>query len=128
MCAGQVSSQAAVGLYGIGEIKWFGGINSATGRQNNFGFIATRGGDLYFHRSSSLSPPEILTEGAKVAFVAIEGEKGKIAKSVQVMAKMDDGALAALINGANSLRPDEVMTAVSFMKSIDAVQDEVFRR
>lgn len=127
MCAGQVSSQAVEGLYGIGEIKWFGGINNATGRQNNFGFIATRGGDLYFHRSSSLSPPEFLTEGAKVAFVAIEDEKGKIAKSVQVIAKMDDGALAALINGATSFRPDEVMTAVSFMKSIGAVQDEAFR-
>jgi cold shock CspA family protein len=127
MRAGQASSQNADGLAGIGEIKWFGGINKATGRPNNFGFIATRGGDLYFHRSSSLSPPEILIEGAKVAFIAVEEAKGKVAQSVQVISKMDDEALTTLIKGAASLGPDEVLTAISFMKSIGAVQDEVFR-
>lgn len=123
----QMPSKAAESVPGIGEIKWFGGINGITGRENNFGFIATRGGDLFFHRSDSLSPPEALTEGAKVSFIATEGKKGKEAKLVQIMSSMDDGALTALINGLPALLPDDVMTAVSFMKTIGAVKNEVFR-
>ncbi len=127
MRSGHASSQNVDGLPGIGEIKWFGGINNATGRHNNFGFISTDAGDLYFHRSSSLSPPEILSAGAKVAFIFVEEAKGKVAKSVQVISKMDDEALTALIKGASSLGPKDVMSVIPFMKSIDAVQEEAFQ-
>ena len=120
-------SKATESISEIGEIKWFGGINGNTGRENNFGFITSRGGDLYFQRSDSQSPPESLTEGAKVAYVAIEGKKGKAAESVQIMSRMDDEALTALVNRSPSLEPGDVMTAVSFMTAIGAVQEQVFR-
>ena len=123
----QRPSKAGKNIPEIGEIKWFGGTNRTTGRENDFGFIASRGGDLYFHRSDSLSPLETLTEGEKVAFVAIEGKKGKAAKSVRILSRMDDVALTALVYSVPSLEPDDVMTAVSFMQAIGAIQDEVFR-
>ena len=123
----QRPSKAGKSIPEIGEIKWFGGINGTTGRENDFGFIVSRGGDLYFRRSDSLSPPETLTEGAKVAFVSIDGKKGKAAIAVRIMSRMDDEALTALVNRSPSLEPDDVMTAVSFMKAIGSVQDEAFR-
>ena len=120
-------SKTAESIPGIGEIKWFGGINRNTGRENDFGFIATLAGDLYFHRSDSLSPPKDLTEGATVAFNAVEGRKGKAAKSIRVMSRMDNEALMDLVNGSPPLPPDDVMTAVSFMKQLGPCEDEVFR-
>lgn len=120
-------SKSAKRTPGIGEIKWFGGINGETGRENDFGFIATRGGDMYFHRSDSLSPPEDLTDGEKVAFDAVEGRKGKAAKFVRIMSRMDDGALADLVSGSPPLPPDDVMTAISFMNEIELCEDEIFR-
>ena len=123
----QRSSRVAEKLTGIGEIKWFGGVNGKTGKENDFGFIATRDGDLFFHRSDSLSPPEALAEGEEVAFITVEGKKGKTAKLVQLLSSMDDIALAAFINNLPALSPDDVMTAVSYMGTIGAVQDAVFR-
>jgi cold shock CspA family protein len=123
---GRGPSNSAEGVPGIGEIKWFGGINGNTGRENDFGFVATPAGDLYFHRADSLSPPEELTEGTKVAFNATEGRKGKAAKSVQIMSRMDDAALADLVIGSHHLPPADVMTAVSFMQGIGPCEDEVF--
>jgi cold shock CspA family protein len=124
---GRVPSKTAENAPGTGNVKWFGGINGNTGHENDFGFIDTLAGDLYFHRSDSLSPSEELTEGVTVTFIAVEGRKGKAAKSVRVMSGMDDDALINLINGSPSLAPDDVMTTVSFMEGIESCEDEVYR-
>lgn len=111
---------------GIGEIKWFGGTNGKTGRENDYGFIATPSGDLFFHRSDSISPTETLIEGAKVSFLNIEGRKGKAAGSVSVLSRMDDVDLSALVDGFHSLQPEDVLTVASHMKAIGPIENEVF--
>ena len=38
-------------LRGYGSVKWFGGVNSKTGRENHFGFIEDLSGkDVFVHR------------------------------------------------------------------------------
>lgn len=111
----------------IGEIKWFGGVNRDSGLENKFGFISTRHGDIFFHRSESISPTTQLTEGAKVTFIPFEEKKGKVATSVQVLSGMDDVALLTLIDVNPCFPPDDVMTVVSFVKSIGAVEKVVLK-
>ena len=123
----QAPNKSAELVSAIGEIKWFGGINGNIGRENDYGFIASRNGDLYFHRSDSLSPLEELAEGVRVAFNIVDGKKGKVAKSVRTMSGMHEGALAALVNASPSLPPDDAMTAVLYMKGIGPCEDAVFR-
>lgn len=118
-------TKEAKGIPGIGEIKWFGGFNGNTGRENDFGFIATQAGDLYFHRSDSLALPEALIEGAMVAFNVVDGRRGKAAKSVQLLAGMNDVAILALVISGRLL-PAEVMLAVEHLGHVTQLEDEVF--
>lgn len=82
----------------LGEIKWFGGTNKQTNRENDYGFIAGPDGDVYFPRSQSLSPPESLVTGAHVLFMRSEGKSGKpAAESVRVLSLIPDAELVTLL-------------------------------
>lgn len=113
-------------ISGIGKVKWFGGV-TRTGRENDFGFITTHAGDLYFQRSDSLCTAEDLTEGAAVVFNVIEGKKGKAAKAVRLLAQLGDEAIASIVNCSPSLPSGDVVTAASFMESIDSCEEAVFQ-
>jgi cold shock CspA family protein len=71
----------AAGQYGTGVIKWSGGFSNKIGRENDFGFIETKTGDLFFHKSNVLSPWEQLSASTLVMFRCVEGRKGKMAAS-----------------------------------------------
>lgn len=90
----------------LGEIKWFGGINKQTNRENDYGFISVPDGDVYFPRSQSLSPPESLVAGAQVLFIRSEGRKGKpAADSVRVISLIPDAELVTLVLDAENFSP-----------------------
>lgn len=111
----------------IGQVKWFGGRNKSTGRENDFGFIASQSGELYFQRSDVLSPLNGIVEGVEVAFVVVDGAKGPAAKLVQVLSMMSDELLVKLIKGNSRIPPEEVITVAPFMRSVDSVQDEIVK-
>ncbi len=47
----------------IGKVKWFGGYNAKTERENNFGFLARREKpDLYIHREQTPKDCVVLRE------------------------------------------------------------------
>lgn len=57
----------------IGKIKWFGGHNNKTGRQNDFGFIACEGkpNDIFVHLRQINCSATALREGTIVTFEVI---------------------------------------------------------
>lgn len=62
----------------IGRIKWFGGVNRKTGRENHFGVIAhVSKTDLYVHRRDVRCAIKQLTEGVPVTFEP-GGESGSL--------------------------------------------------
>ncbi|MDB9345772.1 cold shock domain-containing protein [Nodularia spumigena CS-586/05] len=54
----------------VGQVKWYGGVNSKTGRINNFGFIShiTKPDDLYFHKRDIKCNIELIDEDSIVSF------------------------------------------------------------
>ncbi|WP_156902058.1 hypothetical protein [Azohydromonas australica] len=112
----------------IGEIKWFGGINGQTGRKNDYGFISTLEGDLYFHRTFSTSPLELLIPGAKVVFLRIKGRDGRpAAASVRVLTDMSDGERVALLREIENISPEYVIAIVLSRDVIPPCENEALR-
>jgi len=112
----------------LGEVKWFGGLNGQTGRENDYGFISAPGGDLYFHRTQSLSPPESLTPGAKVVFLQAEGRKGKpVAGSVRVLSLMPDAELVALLKDSEAFSPEDTLAIVLCRDALAPCENEALR-
>ena len=78
-----------------GEVEWFGGYNSNTGRENNYGFIRTSDGLSYFvHRKAVVDESE-LDEGDWVSFITREyttkrGETTIKAQHVQLIEPTED--------------------------------------
>ncbi|MDB9309443.1 cold shock domain-containing protein [Aphanizomenon sp. CS-733/32] len=54
----------------VGQVKWYGGINSKTGRINDFGFIShiTKPDDLYFHNRDIKCNIEFIDKDVIVSF------------------------------------------------------------
>lgn len=54
----------------VGQVKWYGGLNSKTGRVNDFGFIShiTKPDDLYFHKRDIKCNTEFIGKDAVVSF------------------------------------------------------------
>lgn len=110
----------------VGEVRWFGGVNGKTGRENNFGFIAGADGDVYFHRSETFSPIESLTEGAKVVFRQVEDREGKLfGESVRVLMQMPDRELVDLLKLGDALSAEDVLTVVLYRTALLPCEDEV---
>jgi|SRR5690554_1864724 len=67
----------------LGVVKWFGGFNSKTNRENDFGFIESiRGEDIFVHKSALIESTTLL-EGGKVSFSVTQGAKGPQATEVR---------------------------------------------
>jgi cold shock CspA family protein len=101
-----------VGQYGAGVIKWSGGMNNQTGRENDFGFIETQTGELFFHRSSVLSPWEQFTASKQVMFRCVKSRGAKMAASeVDVFEVCSDEALLKFLPTGEDL--SEVVGSIS---------------
>ncbi|MCL4252530.1 MAG: cold shock domain-containing protein, partial [Anaerolineae bacterium] len=76
----------------IGRVKWYGGYNSKTGKENDYGFIERYDGkDVFVHSSRLICLPSELYDGVFVIFNLIEGKKGYEAEKVQIyVSKIDD--------------------------------------
>jgi cold shock CspA family protein len=86
------------GQYGTGVIKWSGGFNNQTGKENDFGFIETKTGEVFFHKSNVISPWEQLSASTRVMFRCVKSRGGKMAASeVGVLEGFPDEALLKFI-------------------------------
>lgn len=112
----------------LGDIKWFGGLNGQTGRENEYGFISAPGGELYFHRTQSLSPLDSLAPGAKVVFLQAEGKNGEsAARSVRVLSLMPDAELVALLKDSKAFSPEDALTVVLCRGALEPCENEALR-
>lgn len=112
----------------LGEVKWFGGFNNSTGRENHYGFIEAGGVDLFVHRSAVLSPPDTMVAGAKVLFHRLEDRSGKpAAAAVRVLTGMSDGELVVLLKETPNPSPDLVLTIALMRMELTPFHNEVFR-
>ncbi|EGR0550170.1 cold shock domain-containing protein [Vibrio cholerae] len=80
----------------LGKVKWFGGHNNKTGRENDFGFIEIDGGESVFVHKSSLENCRILKEDNLVLFSKLAGKKGPQADSVFRLFTFEDNSLDTL--------------------------------
>lgn len=73
----------------IGKIKWYGGFNSKTGKNNEFGFISTRENneDYFFHLKDIASKSSEFKENDEVIFIAQQSKKGEKATKVQLFSE-----------------------------------------
>jgi cold shock CspA family protein len=112
----------------LGEVKWFGGLNGKTGRENDFGFISGPDGEVFFHRSQTFSPGEYLIEGAKVVFLLVKGRDGKfLGESVRVLLQMPDRELVDLLKLEDGLSAEDVLTVVPYRTVLSPCENEVLR-
>ncbi|HIF9189931.1 TPA: cold-shock protein [Photobacterium damselae] len=74
----------------LGKVKWFGGHNSKTDRENDFGFISMDNGESVFVHKSSLENCSALIEGNLVLFFKVAGKKGYQAESVTRLFEFDN--------------------------------------
>ena len=112
----------------LGEVRWFGGLNRKTGRENDYGFISGPDGDIFFHRSQAFSPTESLTEGAKVVFRQVEGRDGKLlGESVRVLLQMTDRELVDLLKLQDALLAEDLLTVVLYRTALSPCENEVLR-
>lgn len=69
----------------IGRIKWYGGYNSKTDRENKFGFLdSIEYGGVFVHESGLICSPLCMKEGLWVTFHVVDGEKGTAAADVDL--------------------------------------------
>lgn len=108
--------------YLAGWVKWFGGKNSHTGRINEFGFITSRGFEVYFHQSAVVAGIESIRQDTPVAFTLETGSQRNrpAAHSVHVLARLQDiGTLTALFTQGTSDARLLILTQSSLQLPID---------
>lgn len=112
----------------LGQVRWFGGFNNSTGRENHYGFIEAEGIDFFVHRSAVLSSKDSMIEGAEVLFHRLEDCSGKpAATAVRILSEMSDDELVALLNETPNPSPDLVLTVTLMRKELAPFRNEVFR-
>lgn len=110
----------------LGRVKWFGGFNNYTGRENHFGFIESEGVDFFAHRSHVLSPQEKMTEGAEVLFHRFEGRDGKLAaKAVRVLSATSDDELVRVVRAGPAPSADLIITIALKRKKLEPFIEDV---
>ncbi|HDY7683945.1 TPA: cold shock domain-containing protein [Vibrio vulnificus] len=83
----------------LGKVKWFGGHNSKTDRENDFGFIFMDNGESAFVHKSSLENCSSLEEGDWVLFTQVAGKKGIQAESVTRLFPFNEDILNIFVFG-----------------------------
>lgn len=92
-----VNSSGSTGWY-LGNVLWFGGYNSKTDRENNFGFLTSESGiELFFHKNE-ISGNYTPTDNTLVLFRDGIGRNGKpTAFNVHLLDKTDEETAEFLI-------------------------------
>lgn len=112
----------------LGKVKWFGGTNKLTGRENHFGFIESEGVDFFVHRQALLCPQDSMIDGAEVLFHRAEYRSGKpSATSVCVLSGISNDELVALLKETPNPSLVLVLTIVLTKKELTPFSNEVFR-
>lgn len=72
-------------------VKWFGGRNNSTGRDNDFGFLETnRSEDIFVHKNAVINKP-LLVEGELVLYEIGKNNRGKVnASNAYALSKNDN--------------------------------------
>jgi cold shock CspA family protein len=81
----------ALALRELGVVKWFGGFNKKTNRENDFGFIESLEGEDVFLHQSSLPEGFVAVEGDKITFVREQSDRGPKAHDVRLFSPSDEG-------------------------------------
>ena len=77
----------------FGAVKWIGGFNKKTNRENAFGFIESIAGEDIFVHKASFSEGATAVEGDKVSFTIEQGERGPKAENVWLFSPSNEGVL-----------------------------------
>lgn len=77
----------------LGKVKWFGGSNSKTGRDNDYGFIVTEDKESVFVHKSSLKNCSSLNEDNLVLFNKKVEKKGLAAENVTRLISSKDESI-----------------------------------
>lgn len=87
----------------VGTIKWFGGLNSKTGRVNEFGFIDSSGEDVFVHRSQVISALEDLKPDVSVLFLrGPRNAERPAAQRVRILSEIPDDEIGPLLEDLRS--------------------------
>lgn len=69
----------------IGRVKWYGGYNSKTDRDNKFGFLdSIEYGSVFVRESGLICAPSDMKDGRWFTFHVVDGEKGAAAADVDL--------------------------------------------
>ncbi|WP_143245332.1 S1 domain-containing protein [Aeromonas veronii] len=78
-------------------VKWFGGRNNNTGRDNQFGFLATnRSEDIFVHKNAVINKP-LLVEGEIVLYEIGKDNRGKVKASNAYALSKNDNNLTEIL-------------------------------
>lgn len=81
-----------------GNVLWFGGYNSKTDRENNFGFLSSENGNELFFHKNEISRSHTPTDNTPVLFREGTGKNGKpTAFNVHILDKTDEETAELLI-------------------------------
>lgn len=109
----------------VGTVNWFGGLNSKTGKVNDFGFVHSRGDDVFVHRTQVISDADGLAPNASVIFRLVRGKGEKpAAQSVRIISEIPDDEIGSFLEEVRT-SPEEVLHLLLSRTSLAEWHDEV---
>lgn len=109
----------------LGTIKWFGGLNSKTGRVNDFGFIDSSGEDIFVHRSGVISAVEGLAPDVLVMFVRAPGRGERpVAQRVRILSEIPDDEVGPILDELRA-SPADVLRVLLSRRAPAEWRDEI---
>lgn len=109
----------------VGTIKWFGGLNSKTGKSNDFGFIDWWGEEIFFHRSQVISAVEGLKPDVSVVFRRTSGRGERpVALRVRIISEIPDDEIRPIIDDIRA-SPADVIRVLLSRTSLTKWNDEI---
>ncbi|MBC1182258.1 cold shock domain-containing protein [Brevundimonas sp. WCHBH090558] len=109
----------------VGTVNWFGGLNSKTGKVNDFGFVHSRGDDVFVHRTQVISDADRLAPDVSVIFRLARGKGERpAAQSVRIISAIPDDEIGSLLEAVRT-SPEEVLRLLLSRTSLAEWYDEV---
>ena len=98
----------------MGKVLWFGGYNSKTDRQNNFGFLLSENGNELFFHKNEISRNYTPADNTPVLFREGIGKNGKpTAFNVHILDKTDEETAELLIEYLRAISKRRLSTVWS---------------